>query len=218
MKAFNTLIFDAEGIVIDTENIWDKGQTEFLRRRGFIYDRERIKPLLTGRSLAEGVEIMKRIYGFEGDTPSLARERADIVYELMAHETEFIEGFPDFFESVRGRYKTCIATSMDTGLLTRVDRRLGLSKLFDGRIYTLADVNFRSKPNPDIFLYAAQRLKSKPENCLVIEDAPYGIRAAKRAGMQCLAITTTYPEEKLQEADIIVDHYGQIDFVKAVAR
>ncbi len=97
---------------------------------------------------------------------------------------------------------------MDTGLLTRVDRRLGLSKLFDGRIYTLADVNFRSKPNPDIFLYAAQRLKSKPENCLVIEDAPYGIRAAKRAGMQCLAITTTYPEEKLQEADIIIDNYS----------
>ena len=56
----DTIIFDGEGIVVDTETIWDKGQEEFLRRRGFVYDRERIKPLLTGRSLAEGVEVKKQ--------------------------------------------------------------------------------------------------------------------------------------------------------------
>lgn len=206
----DTLIFDAEGIVVDTETIWDKGQAEFLQRRGFHYDRERTKPLLTGRSLAEGVEIMKRMYGFEGDTAVLARERADIVRDLLAHETKFIEGFPEFFQFVCGHYKTCIATSMEPELLKGVDRRLGVSELFEGRIYTLADVDFRSKPNPDIFLYAAARLGSDPKSCLVIEDAPHGITAAKRAGMKCLAITTTYRREKLLEADLVVDEYAQI--------
>ena len=60
----DTIIFDAEGIVIDTEAVWDKGQEIFLQRRGFVYDRERIKPLLTGRTLAEGVEVMKQVYQF----------------------------------------------------------------------------------------------------------------------------------------------------------
>ncbi|UJP08333.1 MAG: HAD family phosphatase [Nitrosomonas sp.] len=207
----DTIIFDAEGIVIDTEAIWDKGQAIFLQRRGFIYDRERIKPLLTGRTLAEGVEVMKQAYRFDGDTEALARERADIVRELFIHETAFIEGFLPFYESVRSRYKTCVATAMDQDLLQLVDRHLHLSALFENRIYTLDKVGYRSKPNPDIFLYAARQLGSAPENCVVIEDAPHGIDAAKSAGMCCIAITTTYDPEKLQKADVVVHAYADID-------
>ena len=207
----DTIIFDGEGIVVDTETIWDKGQEEFLRRRGFVYDRERIKPLLTGRTLAEGVEVMKQEYKFEGDTEALARERADIVRDLFAHEVHFINGFLEFYELVRGRYKICIATAMDQDLLELVDHQLNLSALFKNRIYTLVDVAYRSKPNPDIFLYAAQQLQSSPENCVVIEDAPHGIDAAKRAGMRCIAISTTYDCEKLQNADVVVNSYSEID-------
>lgn len=207
----DTIIFDAEGIVIDTETIWDKGQAIFLQRRGFVYDRERIKPLLTGRTLAEGVEVMKQAYQFDGDTETLARERADIVRDLFIHETTFIDGFLPFFATVRGRYKTCIATAMDQDLLKLVDQHLNLSALFANRIFTLDKVGYRSKPNPDIFLYAAQQLESSPGNCVVIEDAPHGIDAAKRAGMQCIAISTTYDAEKLQQADFVVNSYAEID-------
>jgi len=207
----DTIIFDAEGIVIDTETIWDKGQAIFLQRRGFVYDRERIKPLLTGRTLAEGVEVMKQAYRFDGDTEALARERADIVRELFMHETTFIDGFLPFFATVRDRYKTCIATAMDQDLLKLVDQHLNLSTLFANRIYTLDKVGFRSKPNPDIFLYAAQQLESSPGNCVVIEDAPHGIDAAKRAGTRCIAISTTYDPGKLQQADFVVDSYAEID-------
>jgi len=207
----DTIIFDAEGIVIDTETIWDKGQAIFLQRRGFVYDRERIKPLLTGRTLAEGVEVMRQAYRFDGDTEVLARERADIVRELFIHETAFIEGFLPFYESVRNRYKTCVATAMDQDLLKLVDQHLNLSALFENRIYTLDKVGYRSKPNPDIFLYAAQQLGSAPEHCVVIEDAPHGIDAAKSAGMCCIAISTTYDPGKLQKADFVVNAYAEID-------
>ena len=207
----DTIIFDAEGIVIDTETIWDKGQAIFLQRRGFVYDRERIKPLLTGRTLAEGVEVMRQAYRFDGDTEVLARERADIVRELFIHETAFIEGFLPFYESVRSRYKTCVATAMDQDLLKLVDQHLNLSALFENRIYTLDKVGYRSKPNPDIFLYAAQQLGSAPEHCVVIEDAPHGIDAAKSAGMCCIAISTTYDPGKLQKADFVVNAYAEID-------
>ena len=92
-----------------------------------------------------------------------------------------------------------------------MDQRLNLSALFEKKIYTLDKVGYRSKPNPDIFLYAAQQLQSSPENCVVIEDAPHGIDAAKNAGMWCIAITTTYDCGKLEKADFVVSAYTEID-------
>jgi beta-phosphoglucomutase-like phosphatase (HAD superfamily) len=60
-------------------------------------------------------------------------------------------------------------------------------------------------------LYAAQQLRSAPENCVVIEDSPHGIVAARKAGMRCIAMTTTYDCEKLQNADLVVNSYLEID-------
>ncbi len=207
----DTIIFDAEGVVIDTESIWDLGQQEFLQRRGCHYDRERIKPLLTGRSLIEGVAVMQREYGFGGDLGALAQERLEIIKELFAREIRFIEGFPEFFDHVREEYRTCIATAMAPALLRSVDRRLGLSQLFHGQIFSLDDVDQRAKPDPALFLYAAAQLGSRPEQCLVIEDAPLGIEAAKNAGMKCIGLATTYKKHKLRAADLVVNAYAEID-------
>ncbi|MBI2530007.1 MAG: HAD family phosphatase [Candidatus Diapherotrites archaeon] len=207
----DTIIFDAEGIVVDSEIIWDRGQEEFLRRRGFVYDRSRIKHLLTGKSLPEGVKILQREYGFKGDSEELAKERIEIVRELFRNQLSFISGFEEFYKKIAGKYKTCIATSMSKDLLEITDQRLGLSKLFNGNVFSIADVGYVSKPNPEIFLYSAKMLSSQPKYCLVIEDSPYGIEAAKRAGMRCIALTTTYERDKLKDADLVVDSYSQIN-------
>jgi len=208
----DTIIFDSEGIVIDTESIWDKSQEEFLKRRGCTYNREKIKPLLTGRTVAEGVEVLKHEYGFTGDTDQLAKERTDIVRDLFSHEVNYIDGFLEFYNSVVSQgYKTCIATAMDKELVDLIDQRLGLKELFHGQIYTPTDVENKSKPNPDLFLYAAKKLGSLPKQCLVIEDSPLGISAAINAKMRCIAITTTYPRSLLTEADVIVNSYSEIE-------
>lgn len=204
-----TIIFDAEGVVLDTESIWDRGQQEFLRLRGLVYDRERIKPLLTGRSVIEGVRVLKREYGIEGDDEELARERIDIVLDFF-RDVYFIEGFREFFETINDSYKTCIATSMAEDLLEVVVRSLNLADLFGERIFSLRDVDYRSKPNPDLFLYAARRLGSKPDQSLVIEDSPYGVEAAKRAGMKCIGLTTTYPKTALIGASLTVNSFREI--------
>lgn len=206
-----TIIFDGDGVVVDSEKIWDRGQEEFLRRRGFVYARERIKPLLTGTSLVEGVRIMQREYGFRGDPEILAQERMEIVKDFFEREVDFIPGFREFYNRVQRKYKTCMATSMAEDLLKIVDRRLNLLTLFDGKIFSLVEVGYRSKPAPDLFLYAARKLESKVENCVVIEDSPHGVEAARRAGMKCIALMTTYDEEKLSGADLFADSYAEID-------
>ena len=207
----NTIIFDAEGVVVDTEKAWDKAQEEFLRRRGIVYERKKIKHLLSGKSQPEAIEILKAECGLTGNVQALIVERMGLVRRLLEEHVEFVAGFREFFKRVQPAYRTCIATAMPEDLLAIVDSRLSLSELFGGRIYSLIDVGHRSKPNPDIFLHAANRLGAKPENCLVIEDAPHGVEAAKRAGMKCIALTTTYDRQILSNADVVVDSFVQIE-------
>ncbi|MCX6672837.1 MAG: HAD family phosphatase [Methanothrix sp.] len=206
-----TIIFDAEGIIVDTEVVWDKAQEEFLRRRGLVYQREKLKPLITGKSQLEGIKVMMDECGISGDLRTLSIERSNIMRTLLESEVNYIRGFQEFFDQIEKDYKTCIASSMDPSLLMIIDKRLDLTKLFEDRIYTIRDANCASKPDPCIFLYAAKKLNSFPDECVVIEDSPYGIEAARRAGMKCIAITTTYNIELLVGADTIVNSFDEID-------
>jgi HAD superfamily hydrolase (TIGR01549 family) len=209
----DTILFDAEGVVIDTEPMWDKAQEEFLRRRGVAYDRGKLKHLLSGRSALEAIEITKAECGIFGDTRLLLEERMKLVRRQLEEHVGFVGGFMEFFQRIRPAYKTCIATAMAEELLQIVDQRLKLAELFSGKVFSLAALGLRSKPHPDIFLHAARQLGSKPETCLVIEDAPHGVEAARQAGMKCVAIATTYDREKLRGADRIVDSFAEIGVI-----
>lgn len=209
-----TIIFDADGVVVDSEKIWDAAQVEFSRRLGIPYERARLKPLLAGRSQVEAIEILKVEYGIAGNTQMLAAQRTELVKREFENGVEFVPGFREFFQRIQADYKTCIATSMPEELLAVVDQRLELSKLFGDRIFSLISVGYRSKPNPDLFLHTASQLDATPANCLVIEDAPHGIEAARRAGMKCVALTTTFDRHLLSRADRVVESFGQIDLAR----
>jgi beta-phosphoglucomutase-like phosphatase (HAD superfamily) len=210
-----TLVFDGEGVVIDSEPVWDRSQREFLRTYGIEYDRATLKPLLTGRSLLDGTRVIQDIYGIEGDVRALATQRVDIVRHLFEREVGFIEGFEGFFTWARQRYEVCIASAMDDELLAAVDKRLHLSELFEGHIFTVRMVDGRSKPEPDLFLYAAQRMGTPASKCLVIEDSPLGVEAAHRAGMPCAALTSTYERAAHDSADIVVDRFTELQDILA---
>ena len=119
-------------------------------------------------------------------------------------------GFREFFENISDKYLTCVATSIDTELLKIADEKLDLARYFPERIFTVADVGGKGKPAPDIFLYVARRIGVLPSDCMVIEDVPLGIEAAHRAGMKCIALTTTYKPDRLQEADYICQGFPDI--------
>ncbi len=204
------ILFDAEGVVIDSETIWDKGQEIFLKRKGVNTDIKKLKLLLTGQSMIDGVRIMQELYGFSGDPKDLANERIEIIQELFKTRIDYIPGFKEFYSNLKGSYKTCISTSMNRTLLKDVDARLGLNNLFDHNVFSIDDVRGLSKPDPAIFLYSAEKLGVSPDRCMVIEDSPHGITAAKKAGMYCVGITTTYPYEILKEANQMVSSFSEI--------
>jgi beta-phosphoglucomutase len=207
----DTIVFDGEGVVIDSEPIWDRGQEEFLRRRGATYDRAKVKHLLAGRSMVEGVRILQDEYGFGGDPEQLAQERISIVEDLFRREANFVPGFEDFYRRVRPSFKTCIATMMPEQLLQIVISRLKLDELFGDHIYCPEPDRLAGKPAPDLFLYAARRVQSEPATCAVIEDSPVGIEAARRAQMYSVGIATTFAPGMLTAADLVVKSFAEID-------
>jgi len=206
------IIFDADGVIIDSERIWDLAQEEFLRRRGIPYEREKVKLVCTANSPVGAIRALQEMYGFPGDPEAMSEERLGIVRgHYLNGGIALVPGFSEFYEKVRKDYLTAVATAMDPGLLSMVVEKLSLRDLFGGHIYSIADIGYVPKPEPQIFLYTAERLGVKPEDCLVIEDSPNGIEAARRAGMRCVALATTFDRERLKGADRVVDGFEEID-------
>lgn len=215
--SIHAILFDCDGVVLDSEILWDRCETEFLNRRSIAFDIARTKPLITGLGQTASVRLLQEQYGIPGDAETLVRERLEIIAGLFAAEVRFTEGFEEFFErQVRGRFKTCIATSMSEELYAVADRRLGLARFFGERVYFPTHVGGRAKPEPDLFLYAAAQLALPPERCLVIEDSPRGLEAARRAGMPSVGLATTHEPELLGGADRVVKSFAEIDLNRSL--
>ncbi|MBL8029686.1 MAG: HAD family phosphatase [Candidatus Doudnabacteria bacterium] len=212
MPKYTTIIFDMDGVVVDTEKVYMKADFEFLKRHGTAYKLEEIKDLLVGREIKEGTRVLKEKYNFTGDLETLYGERKSLLDQSFQNNIGFIPGFLDFYRQIKELgFKTCIATSSNDDFLKMIDQKLGLFKLFENKVFGISKVENKSKPDPAIFLFAAKETGSLPEECVVIEDSPRGIEAAKRANMFCVGLGTTFETQKIANADIVVKSYGEID-------
>ena len=211
LKHIEAIIFDAEGVVVNTERLWDESQEILLGKRGLEYDRDYLKPRMAGQTLLEGVELMVNYYGLDVNPIDIAHERKVIIEALFDGSIPYIDGFEQFIHwTSTNHLKTSVATAMNRQLMEKVERQLNLKQYFHEHIYFIEDVGNKSKPEPDVFLYAAEKLGVRPEKCVVIEDAPHGIEAAKRAGMVAVGIITTFTREHLLHADFTGRGFDEI--------
>lgn len=222
--AADAVVFDVEGVALDTEALWDEVQERLLLRRGIAYDRAAIKPLLTGRSAADAVAVLAAVCGLPDDPADLLRERHALMLDRLAGGVTLVPGFAELVRALAGRRPMALATAMDPKLFALADRSTGLSALVGGPVVTLREVvpavgrsdglspglapgparrPLRGKPWPDLFQEACRLLGVPPERCLVVEDAPNGVAAAHRAGARCVAVATTHPAALLADADAV---------------
>jgi beta-phosphoglucomutase len=204
-------VFDCDGVVADTEHLWDAAGSELLGRYGIAYHRAVLKPQLTGRSMRDGVILLRELYGLAPSVDELVAERMAIITSLLREGAAYMDGFHAFFDRVRTTSRVALATGLTDELLDAVDARLRVRELFAGAVVTSSMVA-KAKPAPDLFLAAAELVGVDATDVLVIEDAPLGIEAAKRAGMRCVAMTTTYDASVLAAAgpDAIVGSFEEI--------
>jgi beta-phosphoglucomutase-like phosphatase (HAD superfamily) len=210
MMPSDAFIFDLEGVIIDTEQHWDAVQATMLARRGHIYDRDTLKPALSGLGGAAAVDVIRTRYAIEDSAESLLAERNDLFRARLGGGVPYVPGFVDFLAGVCPSVPRCVATSMAADLVAIADGATGFAARVGGRVYTPESVGNRSKPAPDLFLHSAERLGVPAERCLVFEDSPHGIEAARRAGMRCVALATTYPAALLTAADHVVSGWHQL--------
>lgn len=205
------IVFDAEGVVLDTESIWDEEQAFFLSKQGILYERHLVKHMVAGRSLKESTEILMNFYEITDDLQKSVKERINIFQTILSKNISFIDGFKDFFDKIPQSLQVCIATSLKKDSLCAIDKKLGIYELFREKVFSIDDIGGKSKPDPAIFHYAAKQLSVKPSECLVIEDSPNGIKAAKKAGMICIGLATTFAKDKIVNADFVCSNYKEVE-------
>jgi HAD superfamily hydrolase (TIGR01509 family) len=186
------VLFDMDGVVVDSEEFILEAATEMFREKGVTVQPDDFKPFVgTGENRYLGGVAEK--YGLTLEIDGAKRRTYEIFGRIIKGTLRPLPGTVDYIALCRRRgLKIALASSADK---TKVDaslREIGLSDSTFDVILNGLDVE-RRKPDPEIFRTAAERLGVDPAHCLVVEDSPSGLAAAKGAGARCLILTTTFP-------------------------
>lgn len=179
------VIFDCDGVLVDSEPLSIAVLVQAMRDNGIEIDEEGAYQRFLGKSLATLIDTLETEFNVFADQFFLDRIREDL-YARFRIELQPIPGIGETLDKLDMR--RCVASSSQ---LERIKLSLGLTGLLDRlepNIFSASMVK-RGKPAPDLFLYAAEKMGVAPENCIVVEDSPAGIMAARAAGMTVFAFT-----------------------------
>jgi HAD superfamily hydrolase (TIGR01509 family) len=182
------VIFDCDGVLVDSEPLSVRVLVEALSRHGIDMAEEEAYQRFLGRSLATMRQVMDEDYGFHTGPEFLETLRLDL-YHLFKTDLKPIDGIGGTLDALASmNLPRCVASSSQ---LERIRLSLTITGLIDKlepHIFSASMVK-NGKPAPDLFLHAAEQMGVSPANCIVIEDSPAGIEAAQRAGMAVFAFT-----------------------------
>jgi sugar-phosphatase len=199
-QEFEAVIFDMDGTLIDSTPAVERAWTTWAIEHGLTRDE------LRGNHGVPSAGVVRKVIPVEAQEAAIAR-----IDELELEDVHDIVVLPGAAEALAALVtaKNAIATSCTLPL---AKARIAAASLVPPSVLVTADQVKRGKPAPDPFLEAARRLGVDPERCLVVEDAPAGLQAARAAGCFTLAVVTTTPEDQLF-ADATVPNLADVSFV-----
>lgn len=185
MAAPGLVIFDCDGVLVDSERIAVRIELEALRGLGMELSEEDVIARFVGRTPAVVRAAVAEHIGRPASEEwwRALRRRYDAAF---AAELRPVDGIEEALDRIA--LPTCVASSSDPEPLARKLVMTGLYDRFAGRIFSAAQVQ-NGKPAPDVFLYAARALGAGPAECVVVEDSVHGVQAARAAGMDVIAYT-----------------------------
>lgn len=182
---FDLVIFDCDGVLINSEEIASGVCVEALAELGMNLTLQQYAARYSGRPVADAWRQVEADHG--KPLPEGFREKVDTeVLRRFSLHLEPMEGVVDVLAAMR--QPRCVASSTTLDLLKANLVQVGLSPFFDPSIFSVSQVR-RGKPAPDVFLFAASQMGADPHRCLVIEDSAAGVAAARRAGMQAIGFS-----------------------------
>jgi HAD superfamily hydrolase (TIGR01509 family) len=196
LSATRLVIFDCDGVLVDSEPVANRLLASMLRELGLDLTQEQIFATFVGYSMAH---VMRTIESLLGRPPP-----ADFLRDLQARtfaafrtELRAMPGIEDALDRLGVPF--CVASSGDHEKMRTTLGITGLWPRFAGRIFSVTQVA-RGKPAPDVYLFAAKELGAEPATCVVVEDTPPGVQAGVAAGMTVFGFCAHTPEHELRAA------------------
>jgi HAD superfamily hydrolase (TIGR01509 family) len=199
------VVFDLDGLLLDTEQVWDDVREALTRERGGRWH-DRAQADMMGMSSTEWSRYMHEELGLPDAPEELNRLVVERMMERYREELPVIDGAVEAVRRIADRWPLGLASSSNRPLIDLALELMGVADLF--RVTVSSEEVERGKPAPDVYLEAARRLGVSPERVAAIEDSANGIRSAKAAGMRVIAIPNPHyppPDDALAQADVVVE-------------
>jgi len=204
------VVFDLDGLLLDTEQVWDEVREALTRERGGRWH-DRAQADMMGMSSSEWSRYMHDELGLEEPPEELNRLVVERMRERYAERLPLIDGAVEAVRRLAEHWPLGLASSSNRPLIDLALEEMGVAPLFSATVSS-EEVE-RGKPAPDVYLEAARRLGVRPDDATAVEDSANGIRAARAAGMSVVAIPNAHfppPPEVLDVADLVLDSLAEL--------
>jgi HAD superfamily hydrolase (TIGR01509 family) len=204
------VVFDLDGVIVDSEHVWDAAREALARERGGHWH-DRAQQDMMGMSSVEWSHYMHDVIGLKDQPEEISAEVVRRLEATYREELPLIDGANEAVASLAQRWPLGIASSSNRPIIELVLDLSGLNRHF--RATVSSEEVPRGKPAPDVYLEAAHRLGADPKETAAIEDSHNGILSARAAGMRVIAIPNRrYPpgEEALAEADVVLRSISEL--------
>jgi HAD superfamily hydrolase (TIGR01509 family) len=206
----DAVVFDMDGVLIQSEEVWDEIRERYVTERGGRYDAE-VQRAMMGMSSTEWSRYLQKTAGVPDEPQAINDEVVRRMLAAYRDHLPLIDGAQAAVRRLAGRYPLAVASSSNRPLIDTVLDVAGLAPYFKATVSS--EEVAHGKPAPDVYLEAARRLGADPRRCAAIEDSHGGIRSANAAGMRVIAIPNpSYPpdEESLAQADAVVRSLAEL--------
>ena len=206
----DAVVFDMDGVIVDSEQVWDDVRQTYTREVGGTFTEEATRAMM-GMSSPEWSRYMSESLGVPGTPEQINADIVARMLERYGQEPPLIPGATDAVRRIAARWPLAIASSSNRELIDMVLHAAGLHSLF--QVTVSSEEVAHGKPAPDVYLEAAARLGVEPGRCIAIEDSQAGIRSAKGAGMWVVAVPNPHfppDDEALAQADVVLDSIDKV--------
>ncbi|UNE54893.1 HAD family hydrolase [Bartonella machadoae] len=227
MPQIDLIIFDCDGVLVDSEYLAAKIGSQLLKQIGYEISPEELAERYAGLIFRD---ILKKVEQETGKPVSahLITQMSNLFRAQITTDLRALDGIREAIKIVQTRYPYCICSNAKSDNVKEMLSAVNLYDLFDGKnkIFSAPEVGTkRTKPAPDVFLFATQQLRANPKNTIVIEDSVHGVHAATAAGMRVIGFTGgshSYPghSSALAEAGaetVIAKHDYLLEVLEAMA-
>jgi HAD superfamily hydrolase (TIGR01509 family) len=206
----DAVVFDLDGVLIQSEEVWDTVRARFTRERGGRYDAE-IQRAMMGMSSTEWSRFLHETAGVPDEPEQINDDVVRLMLDAYEQQLPLIDGAVEAVQRLAAAYTLGVASSSNRPLIDAVLRAAGLERYFAATVSS--EEVAHGKPAPDVYLEAARRLGVAATSCAAVEDSHGGIRSAKAAGMRVIAIPNpSYPPDdaSLAQADVVLRSLAEL--------